>query len=69
MFKNPATYSCQNGKYLAIITDDSAIIWNEAIESYKEETNCNEKNATCKMQHFYIFTYIFINYYGFIGSW
>ena len=26
----------------------------EIIESYKEETNVNEKKATCKTQNFYI---------------
>ena len=35
---NPATYSCENGKYLASITDDSAITCDEIIESYNEET-------------------------------
>ena len=35
---NPATYSCKNGKYLASITDDSAITCDEIIESYNEET-------------------------------
>ena len=34
--------------------DDSAIMCDEIIESYKEETYFNEKNATCKMQNFYI---------------
>ena len=36
--KNPATCSCEKGKYLAIIMDDSAIMCNEIIESYDEET-------------------------------
>ena len=39
--------------------DDSAIVCDEVIESYDEETktistNFNEKKATCKMQNFYI---------------
>ena len=34
--------------------DDSAIMSDEIIESYKEETNFNEKKATCKMRSFYI---------------
>ena len=52
---NPATYSCQNGKYLASIMDDLAIICDEVIESYNEEPDFNEKKATCKMQNFYIY--------------
>ena len=36
---NPATCSCQNGKYLVSIVDDLAIICDEVIESYNEETN------------------------------
>ena len=35
---NPATCSCENGKYLASIMDDSAITCDEIIESYGEET-------------------------------
>ena len=39
--------------------DDSAIMHDEVTESFDEETktfptNCNEKNATCKIQDFYI---------------
>ena len=34
--------------------DDSAVICDEVVESYEEETNFNEKEATCKMQNFYI---------------
>ena len=54
----PTTCSCQNGKYLASIMDDSAITCDEAIESYDEEmkpipTNFNEKNITCKTQNVY----------------
>ena len=30
--------------------DDSAILCDEIIESYDEETNFNEKKATCKTQ-------------------
>ena len=64
---NPATCSCGNGKYLANIMDDSAIICNEVIESYEEEiktilANFNEKKATCKTQNFYILR-AFFNYY------
>ena len=57
---NPATCNCENGKYLASIMDDSAIICNEIIESYDEDiktiaTNLNEKKATCKTRNFYIY--------------
>ena len=51
---NPAACNCENGKYLASIMDDSAVICDEVVESYEEETNFNEKEATCKMQNFYI---------------
>ena len=66
---NPTTWSCENGKYLASIMDDSAITCDEITESYKEDadveaksndetktipTNFNEKKITCKMQNFYI---------------
>ena len=45
---NPATRNCENGKYLANIIDDSAIICDEVIKSCDEEikpipTNFNEK--------------------------
>ena len=49
---NPATYSCEYGKYLACIIDDSAITCDEIIDgkakSYDKEsktvpTNFNEK--------------------------
>ena len=67
---NPATCSCEKGKYLASIIDDSAIMCNGIIKSYNEdadaeaksndeaksydETNFNEKNITCRTQNFYI---------------
>ena len=34
--------------------DDSAIMCDEVIESYDEETKFKEKKATCIMQNFYI---------------
>ena len=45
---NHISCSCENGKYLASIMDDSAIMSDEIIESYDEEiktvpTNFNEK--------------------------
>ena len=35
---NPSTCNCKNGKYLAIVIDDSAFICHEIIESYDKET-------------------------------
>ena len=63
---NHISCSCENGKYLASIMDDSAIMSDEIIESYDEEiktvpTNFNEKNITCRTQNFYILlTFLFI---------
>ena len=56
---NPATCNYENKKYLASIMDDSAIICDEVIDAdadaeLKDETNFNEKKATCKMQSFNI---------------
>ena len=34
--------------------NDSAIIWDEVIESFDEEINFNEKKAICKTDNFYI---------------
>ena len=45
-FRNPATCNCENGKYLASILDDSVIMCHEIIESFKQETNFNEKAAS-----------------------
>ena len=59
---NSATRNCENGKYLANIMDDSAIICDEVIKSCDEEikpipTNFNEKKyITCKPQvSYYLF--------------
>ena len=56
---NPATCTSENRKYLASIMDDLAIMCDETINPYNEETkfiptNFNEKKATFKMQNFYI---------------
>ena len=40
---NPATRNCKNGKYLTSIIDDSIIICDEVIKSYKEEINYSNK--------------------------
>ena len=45
----------KNEKYLASIMDDSAIMCDEVIELYNEETNFTEKKqpAKCKISIFY----------------
>ena len=57
--KIKSTCSAENGKYLASIMNDSAIICDEVIESYNEEIktvpiNLNEKKASFKTQNFSI---------------
>ena len=49
---NPATCNCENGKYLASIMDDSAIICDEVIMSYEGETNVNETKHSVKQKIF-----------------
>ena len=61
------TCNCENGKYLASITDNSGIICVEVTESFNEEakavpTNFNEKNITYKTQNFYSLLAFFLNY-------
>ena len=52
---NPAICSCKNEKFLASITDNSVSTCDKIIEETKAvPTNFNEKNITCKTQHFYI---------------
>ena len=52
---NPATCSCENGKYLASIIDNSVIMCDEIIEETKTiPTNLNEKNVLCKRKSFCI---------------
>ena len=56
--RNSSTCSCENGKYLASIMDNSAIMCDEVKESNNEETktirtNFNEKKGTCKTQNLY----------------
>ena len=61
--RNRAICSCQNGKYLANIMDDSVITCDEIIDKKakpcNEETktisrNFNEKKIACKTQNFYV---------------
>ena len=61
---HPPTCSCENGKYLASIMDDSVIISNEVIESYNEETKLFEQilmkrkqSVKCKISIFYLHFY------------
>ena len=53
-FCHPSKCNCENGKYLANIMDDSAIIYDEVIEPHEGEINLNEKKAICKTQSLYI---------------
>ena len=50
---NSATCNCENGKNLATILDDSAIVCDEVIESCNDKKDFNTK-GTCKTQKFYI---------------
>ena len=56
---NPATCSCENGKYLASIMDNSVITCDGILESYDDETNFNEEKQPLKRKssifylHFY----------------
>ena len=66
---NPATSSCQNGKHLASIMDDSAIICDEVIDTVVElncQTNFLKKKATVKLKISIIC--IFLNCYSIIDS-
>ena len=53
---NPAPCSCENGKCLASIIDDSVIMCDEIIDAETETipTNFNERNITCKTHNLYI---------------
>ena len=59
LYLSPATCSFKNGKYLASITDDSAITCVEVIVSYNEKTKpitikLDQIKATCQMKNFYV---------------
>ena len=58
----------KNEKYLASIMDDSAIMCDEVIELYNEETNFTEKKSNLQNAKFRYFTSILINYYSIIDS-
>ena len=62
---NPAICNGENGKDLASIMDDSAIIWDEVIKSCDEEikiisTNFNDKKVTCKTKFLYLLAVLLI---------
>ena len=66
---NPATCSCENGKYVGSIIDGSVIKYDEIIEETKTvRANFNEKKLTCKTKNFYILLAFFINYHSIIES-
>ena len=51
---NPSTCICENGKYLASIMDDSAIMCDEVNKETKAiPANLNEKKVIFKTQNFY----------------
>ena len=76
---NSDTCNCENGKYLACVMNDSAIVCDEIIDADAEaklndeansndeetKTNFNEKKATVKDK---ILIFHFINYYKIIDS-
>ena len=64
---NPATCSCENGKYLASIIDDSVITCDEITEETKTViTKCNEKKIQSVEQK--LSTCLFIKYHCIIHS-
>ena len=55
---NPATYSCENGKYLASIIDNSVITYQKIIDIVETKTktvttNINKKNRICETKSFF----------------
>ena len=51
---NPATCSCENGKYLTNIMDNSVITCDEIVEEITVPTNFNEKSNLLKKIVFYL---------------
>ena len=66
---NPGTCSCENGRYLASIMDDSVMTCDKIFEEETKTvaTNFNEKSAICKTK-MSIFYLLFINYHYIIDS-
>ena len=54
---NLSTCNCENGKYLASIMDDSAIICDEIIDV--KETNFNKKKKKIVKRRIFIFYVLF----------
>ena len=48
---NPSTCSCENGKYLVSIIDDSVL--NKVQRDHRCQTVEKRKHITCKSQNFY----------------
>ena len=63
---NPATCSCENGKYLACINDDSVIACDEIIEktSTLPKKFNEKKQQPVKQIKFYTLLAFFINYHN-----
>ena len=53
---SPATCICENGKYLASIMDESAIICDEVIKSYDEEIKATPVTFNEKILPFLLIT-------------
>ena len=69
---NHNTCSCENGKYLERVMDDSVNTCHEIMESYDEErktipTNFNRKKANFKMKNVCILL-VFLDYHCIIDS-
>ena len=53
--RNPRTCTCENGRYLENIINDSVVTCDEIIDALRSELiNFNDQKATCKMKNFYI---------------
>ena len=63
IFRNSSSCSCENGKYLASIMDDSVFMYDQFIKEERKtaEKNFNEKNAMCEEKVLY-FICLFIEY-------
>ena len=60
--RNPRTCTCENGRYLESIIDDSVVTCDEIIDALRSELiNFNDQKATCKMNHSFINYHIAID--------
>ena len=57
---NPTTYSCENGKYLASITEHTVIKRDETITKKTVPATVNEKSINFKIKKFYILLAFFL---------